>query len=171
MWRGSLSVCSSQSPSKFFLIFFLFSEKFEKTNSFIHLTSPIKAFPKTKSMSTTPSTSTNTQEEKKTEEKKTEEKKEGEIGGLSLDEVTGTLKLTSKDKKEYEIERKNTFISVLIKTSLDTDPTATEVPVLVTSSILAEVVNYMNHHKGVEAPIIEKPLRSKVFFFFLNRPQ
>jgi len=30
------------------------------------------------------------------------------------------------------------------------------------SAILAEVLTYMNHHKGVEPPIVEKPLRSKV---------
>jgi len=94
---------------------------------------------------------------------KKEDKKEGDVGGLSLDEVTGTLKIVSKDKKEYDIDRKNAFISTLIKTSLDTDPSATEVPIPgVASGILAEVVAYMNHHKGVEPPIIEKPLRSKV---------
>ena len=32
----------------------------------------------------------------------------------------------------------------------------------VLSPILAEVIVYMNHHKGVEPPIVEKPLRSKV---------
>jgi len=94
---------------------------------------------------------------------KKEDKKEGEVGGLSLDDVTGTLKLISKDKKEYDIDRKNAFVSTLVKTSLDTDSTATEVPIPgVASAILNEVVVYMNHHKGVEPPIIEKPLRSKV---------
>lgn len=83
--------------------------------------------------------------------------------GLSLDDVTGTLKIVSKDKKEYDVERKHAFISTLIKTSLDTDPSATEVPIPgVQSNILTEVIAYMNHHKGVEPPIIEKPLRSKV---------
>jgi len=83
--------------------------------------------------------------------------------GLSLDDVTGSLKIVSKDKKEYDVERKNAFISTLIKTSLDTDPSATEVPIPgVASNILTEVIAYMNHHKGVEPPIIEKPLRSKV---------
>jgi len=90
-----------------------------------------------------------------------EDKKED--AGLSLDDVAGTLKITSKDKKEYDVDKKNAFISTLIKTSLDTDPSATEVPIPgVTSSVLNEVVAYMNHHKGVEPPIIEKPLRSKV---------
>jgi len=89
--------------------------------------------------------------------------KEGEVGGLSLDDVTGTLKLVSKDKKEFEVERKHAFVSTLVKTSLDTDAAATEVPIPgVSSAILAEVITYMNHHKGVEPPIVEKPLRSKV---------
>jgi S-phase kinase-associated protein 1 len=97
-----------------------------------------------------------------TPEKK-EDKKEADVGGLSLDDVTGSLKVVSKDKKEYDIDRKNAFISTLIKTSLDTDPSATEVPIPgVASGILTEVIAYMNHHKGVEPPIIEKPLRSKV---------
>ena len=43
------------------------------------------------------------------------------------------------------------------------DSSATEVPIPgVSSAILTEVIAYMNHHKGVEPPIIEKPLRSKV---------
>ncbi len=43
------------------------------------------------------------------------------------------------------------------------DATATELQMPgVKADILAKVVEYMNHHKGVEPPIIEKPLRSKV---------
>jgi len=97
----------------------------------------------------------------KTEDKK--EDKKDEVGGLSLDDVTGTLKLVSKDKKEFDVERKHAFVSTLVKTSLETETTATEVPIPgVSSAILAEVITYMNHHKGVEPPIVEKPLRSKV---------
>lgn len=42
------------------------------------------------------------------------------------------------------------------------DPTAVDIPVDVTSSILQKIVEYLLHHKGVEPPEIEKPLRSKV---------
>jgi S-phase kinase-associated protein 1 len=103
----------------------------------------------------------------KTEEKKEEKKAEGKEGetvtSLGGDEITGTLKLVSKDKKEFEVERKHAFVSTLVKTSLDTDAAATEVPIPgVHSAILSEVLTYMNHHKGVEPPIVEKPLRSKV---------
>jgi len=83
----------------------------------------------------------------------------------SLDEgdSSGSLKLTSKDGKSFDVDRKNAFISTLVKTGLDTDASATEVPIPgVKSEILEEVIKYMNHHKGTEPPIIEKPLRSKV---------
>jgi S-phase kinase-associated protein 1 len=94
-------------------------------------------------------------------EQQYERKQEGE--GLSLDDVTGNIKLTSKDKKEFDIEKKHAFVSTLIKTTLDTDTSATEVPIPgVNAVILTEVITYMNHHKGVEPPIVEKPLRSKV---------
>jgi len=96
-----------------------------------------------------------------------EQKKEEKAveSGLSLDDasLSGNLKLTSKDKKEYEVSKKAAFISNLVKTSLDTDASATEVPIPgVASNILQLVVEYMNHHNGTEPPIIEKPLRSKI---------
>jgi len=73
------------------------------------------------------------------------------------------VKLSSKDKKEFTVERKHAFISTLVKTSLENDDKAEEVPIPgVTGAILELVVNYMKEHKGVEPPIIEKPLRSKV---------
>ena len=89
--------------------------------------------------------------------------------GLSLDEEEGgTLKLipkqdTSQPVVSFDVDRKNAFISTLIKTSVEQEKTVTEVPVPgVESAILEKILKYMNHHKGVEPPIIEKPLRSKV---------
>lgn len=84
---------------------------------------------------------------------------------LSLDphgDQVGVVKLVSKEGKEFKVDKKCAFISNLIKTSMDTDPTATEVPMNVKSDVLAKVVEYMNYHKGEEPPIIEKPLRSKI---------
>ncbi len=76
---------------------------------------------------------------------------------------SGSLKLQSKDGKAFDVDRKNAFISTLVKTGLDTDASATEIPIPgVKSDILEEVIKYMNHHKGIEPAIIEKPLRSKV---------
>jgi len=92
-------------------------------------------------------------------------KKDGkDIKGLDDDKDAGKpLKLVSKDKKEFTVERKQAFISTLVKTSLENDDKADEVPIPgVTGAILDLVVAYMKEHKGVEPPIIEKPLRSKV---------
>jgi len=88
-------------------------------------------------------------------------------GGLDDDgDAAGSLKLCSKpgkSAKDVTVDRKNAFISVLVKTSIENDETATEVPLPgVEGPILLKVADYMNHHKGVEPPIIEKPLRSKV---------
>jgi len=82
---------------------------------------------------------------------------------LSLDDESSTLKLSAKDSKEFTLEKKFAFISNLVKTSLEADVNAAEVPMpAVKGDILGKVVEYMNHHKGVEPPIIEKPLRSKI---------
>jgi S-phase kinase-associated protein 1 len=71
--------------------------------------------------------------------------------------------LKSKDDEKFELERKFAFISKLVKTSLDTDTTSTEVPIPgVAAEILQLVCDYMSHHKGVEPGCIEKPLRSKL---------
>lgn len=95
---------------------------------------------------------------------KGDKKDAGGIKGLDDDVSSGKpLKLSSKDKKEFVVERKHAFISTLVKTSLENDDKAEEVPIPgVTGAILELVVNYMKEHKGVEPPIIEKPLRSKV---------
>jgi S-phase kinase-associated protein 1 len=88
-----------------------------------------------------------------------------DLGGLD-DEDGGDLKLCSKpgeNSQDLKIAKKNAFVSVLVKTSIENDQTATEVPLPgVEGPILVLVVAYMNHHKGVEPPIIEKPLRSKI---------
>jgi len=83
---------------------------------------------------------------------------------LSLDDdSSSTLKLSSKDSKEFTLDKKFAFISNLVKTSMETDSSASEVPMPgVKGDVLAKVVEYMNHHKGTEPPIIEKPLRSKI---------
>lgn len=96
-------------------------------------------------------------------QKKEEKKKEGdEMEGLDSEEPTGTIKLVSKDKKEFVLEKKHSLISTLVKTTLEQDTTATEVPLPgVGSETLTRIVEYMNHHKGTEPPIIPKPLRSK----------
>jgi len=73
------------------------------------------------------------------------------------------VKLLSKDNRDFPIQRSHAFISALIKTGLENDPTATELPLpAVRGDVLQKVVEYCQHHKGVEPPIVERPLRSKV---------
>jgi len=100
--------------------------------------------------------------EKPVEKDKKEKEKDGDVVGLDEEEATGSVKLISKDKKEFTVEKKFAQISTLVKTTLEQDKSATEVPIPgVTSAILAKVIDYMEHHKGTEPPIIPKPLRSK----------
>lgn len=75
-----------------------------------------------------------------------------DINGLDDDKDSGKpLKLSSKDKKDFMVERKHAFISTLVKTSLENDDKAEEVPIPgVTGAILDLVVTYMREHKGVE---------------------
>ena len=89
---------------------------------------------------------------------------EGKAVSEGLDEEVEESEVTllSKDKKEFKILKTHAYISTLIKTSLENDSSATTCPVLgVDSKILEKVVEYMTFHKGKEAPIVEKPLRSK----------
>jgi len=85
--------------------------------------------------------------------------------GLSLEggDDGGVIKLVSKDGKDFTLERKNAFISALVKTSIENDKDTSELPMPgVKGDVLQKVVEYMNHHKGTDPSIIEKPLRSKV---------
>jgi len=93
--------------------------------------------------------------------KKLESEVAKDIGGLDLMDLDGELKLTSKDGQEIMVPKKHAFISVLVKTSVENDSTATEVPLPgVEGAILKEVVRYMQHHKGTELPPVESPLKS-----------
>jgi len=101
----------------------------------------------------------------KTPTKKDDVKKDaGAVKGLDdSKDSSKPLKLSSKDGKSFTVERKQAFISTLVKTALDNDDKAEDVPIPgVSGAILELVVFYMKEHKGVEPPIIEKPLRSKV---------
>jgi len=94
---------------------------------------------------------------------KSKEEKAGQVQGLGLEDEAKPLKLVSKDKKEFSVERKHAFVSTLVKTSLETDDAAAELNIPgVVGSILDLVVSYMTHHKGTEPPLVEKPLRSKL---------
>lgn len=83
--------------------------------------------------------------------------------GLDLDAADAKpVTLVSNDAKKFALERKFAFVSTLIKTSLEGDDKADELKLpSVNGEILELIVAYMKEHKGVEPPIIEKPLRSK----------
>lgn len=73
------------------------------------------------------------------------------------------ITLVSNDGKKSSVDRKFAFISTLIKTSLEGDDKADELKLpSVNGDILELIASYMKEHKGVEPPIVEKPLRSKV---------
>lgn len=92
-----------------------------------------------------------------------DEKKAVVAAGLDdKDDDQGMLKLISKSKKEFPIQRKYAKMSKLIRTALENDEKEEEIPIVgVESHILELVVQYLKEHKGVEPQAIEKPLRSK----------
>ena len=92
---------------------------------------------------------------------------EDEKLSLDAEDDSGTIILSSKpsgsgEAKEFSIDKKNALISILVKQALETDPSAERIPVpMVEAAILEKIVQYMNHWKGTEAAVIEKPLRQK----------
>lgn len=73
------------------------------------------------------------------------------------------IEMVSKDGKTFMLDRKSAKISTLIRTCLENDDKADSIPIPgVTGATLDLITQYMQTHKGVEPPIIEKPLRSKV---------
>eukprot|EP00310_Coccolithus_braarudii_P014736 CAMPEP_0183346514 /NCGR_PEP_ID=MMETSP0164_2-20130417/11613_1 /TAXON_ID=221442 /ORGANISM="Coccolithus pelagicus ssp braarudi, Strain PLY182g" /LENGTH=176 /DNA_ID=CAMNT_0025517799 /DNA_START=68 /DNA_END=598 /DNA_ORIENTATION=- len=88
-------------------------------------------------------------------------KNDDDLGGLD-EEVSSTLTLKSKDGQSFELERKNAFISKLVKTSLESDQSVDDLDIPgVKGDVLKKIVEYMNHHKGTDPDPPEKPLRSK----------
>ena len=85
-----------------------------------------------------------------------------EVLSLDDDQVPSTINLVSKDGKVMAVDKKYASISKLIAIALESDQSATDVPVDVSADVLTLIVNYMNAHRGTEAPIIEKPLKSKI---------
>lgn len=72
------------------------------------------------------------------------------------------LKLKSGDNEVFTLPTPYAKISNLVKTSLEQDEDADEVPIPgVKGASLKLVVNWMNHRKGVDMEPPEKPLRSK----------
>ena len=84
---------------------------------------------------------------------------------LEDDNQAVDIRLIAADGGSFTINKNYAMISKLIKTSLESDPTATEIPLQdkqVSTKVLKEIVDFMQEHKGTEPPIVERPLRSKL---------
>jgi S-phase kinase-associated protein 1 len=80
---------------------------------------------------------------------------------LDVDE-NATITLRSKEGVANQLPKRDAMLSNLVKTSVEQDSEATEIPVpSVRQDILRRVVEYLRHHQGKEPPLPEKPLRSK----------
>lgn len=109
------------------------------------------------------SNTVNTQPQGKTEPLINDEKvQEKVVASLDDQDSERMVKMTSKDGKKYDIKYQYALISSLVKTGTESDKNDNDVPIPgVTSNILEEIIKYMEHHKGTEPAIVEKPLRSK----------
>lgn len=88
------------------------------------------------------------------------ETKEMETGAESLDEET-MVTLVSKDNEKFEVASKVARMSVLIKTTLEGDPTAREVALAtVSSAVLKKMLEFMGYHVDKPCAEIEKPIKS-----------
>lgn len=84
-----------------------------------------------------------------------------DIDGLDED-VPHKITLISKNNVAVEVDRKASLLSKLIKTSLESDVEAKEVPIpAVDENTLKLIVTYMEHHKDNESDAPEAPLKSK----------
>lgn len=84
------------------------------------------------------------------------------VQSLDFDD-SGSTTLISSDEFRFTLEKKSLMISKLVMQALENDANATEVPIPgAKGAILELIIRYMTHHQGVEPPIIEKPLRSKL---------
>ncbi len=70
--------------------------------------------------------------------------------------------LVAKGGEQIRTTLKAAEISKLVRSTLDADATATEIPLpMVENKILVKIVEYMKNWNGAEEKIIEKPLRHK----------
>jgi len=82
----------------------------------------------------------------------------GEPISLDCDEDEEVTIIT-KDKKKFVVKKKYTVISKFLTTVLTEDPTNEVTLDTVHSDVFKYVVDYMNHHKGVEPEVVPRPLR------------
>jgi len=85
-----------------------------------------------------------------------------EISGLDDINQTQTIDVEcGQEKKLFRIDRHYVSISKHCVRTLEQDPNSTVIPCpTVKPEVFAEILNYMEHHKGVDPPIIEYPAKS-----------
>jgi len=82
-------------------------------------------------------------------------------GGLDEEDEEEVLTLKSSDNKTFQVKRIAAKLSTLIETVLKGDAKAKEIEVhKVKSDILELIVEYLEHHKGVEPKDLQCPVRS-----------
>lgn len=69
--------------------------------------------------------------------------------------------LESSDGKEFNVKKNYLKISKMLWASLVFDKSVSRIPVNVAGFALNKICEYANHHEGVEAKPIEKPLKSR----------
>jgi S-phase kinase-associated protein 1 len=84
------------------------------------------------------------------------------IASLDSEEPPRTILLKDRTNQSIEVSVKMACISKLVAMALDNDKEATEVPLDVSGPVLKLIAAYMTYHGGVEPPIVEKPLKSKL---------
>ncbi len=93
-------------------------------------------------------------------EEKVKEKAMSEEKVASLDEQS-TIKLVSNDNESFIVNTNVACCSLLIKTILEGDPTAPEVPLPnVCAAILKKMLVFMQYHLDNPFGVIEKPVKS-----------
>jgi S-phase kinase-associated protein 1 len=82
----------------------------------------------------------------------------------NVDVPEGDIKLISASGKQYTLPKCHAYNSAFVHNALHGEKDAKELKILGAKSddSLTSVVEWLDHHKGVEQPIIQRPLRSKV---------
>jgi len=84
------------------------------------------------------------------------------VQGLDQPQAEITIYLVSKEEEKFPISKKAAVKSELVRTMLDGEEDATEIPLPnVKSTTLKKVMEYLVYHLNNPAKEIEKPLKSK----------
>ena len=81
---------------------------------------------------------------------------------LSLDTFTPEIiTIISNDKVEYNVLKQYLTISNFLNNAVELESEDNNINVDINSSILTNIITYIEHHKGTPGKIPEQPLRSK----------